>query len=104
ALTKLRRRRISRRSCLRHTLHLQAAERIGGTGRARPQVLADACNFSLRGVAIDVCVKFVPPRIAGHYDAPCKFAASSSRMAFRARESRDITVPIGIPRVSPISW
>src|SRR5262245_14770055 len=100
---KLRPRRELAPGSLSHSLQLQTVERVCGTGRTCLQVRLQFPQLVARKLAIDVQVEFWNP-VASHLEAPRIFSASSSRIDFLARDNRDITVPIGIPMISAISW
>ncbi len=84
------------------SLQLQAAERIGRATRTPTQMSLHFRGRRIGKFVIQVVVEIGVP-FATHWSVPRTSLASSSRMAFRARESRDITVPTGIRSVSAIS-
>src|SRR5208283_143192 len=104
AQPELGRRGVARGGGLRHALHLQATQRLRGAGGTGAKMRFQAREFFLRASGIHVSIQLVAPQVTRHRKAPCSLAANNSRMAFRARERRDITVPMGMPSVSPISW
>src|SRR5579862_7308130 len=100
---KLGPRRKSAPGSLSQSLHLKTAECVCGAGGTRTQVGLHSRQFVAGKLAIHVQVEFRNP-VASHFAAPRNFSASSSRIDFLARDKRDITVPIGIPAISAISW
>src|SRR5262249_3759328 len=87
---------------LSHSLQLQTAERVCGARRTSAQVRLHFRQLAVGKLGIHVTVELRTPA-ATHLEVPRTFAAISSRIDFLARESRDITVPIGIPIASAIS-
>src|SRR5579883_1203530 len=92
---------------LHRALGLDTDQDLGSARRARLQVRIQ-CAHLLRGeFAVQVGVELCARVIASHgvcLPVRCSFLANALRSAARARESRDITVPIGTEIVSAISW
>src|SRR5262249_45580825 len=56
-----------------------------------------------RKFAVKICVEFCGPFLMDHFPPRCSFPFTASRGAFRALDSRAITVPAGIESVVAIS-
>jgi hypothetical protein len=67
-------------------------------------VRLEIAQLGRRKFQINESVEFVLPDLAIHLATLNSSSASIPRSSLRARDIRDITVPIGNPNVSAMSW
>src|ERR1700691_3694676 len=92
---------------LNRTFQLNFAQAFCGAGGASAQMFSQGARLAGGELSVEIGIEFFSPRLAGHessdpYSVPCN-CCTASRRARRARDNRDITVPIGMARVRAIS-
>src|ERR1700733_8688972 len=95
-------------SGLNCTFHLHARKGIRRARRAAADMSVEAPHLLLRDLTVEVSVELRLPRLTNHR-SPFQLTLSANcccrppRRAVRARDKRDITVPIGMASVAEIS-
>src|SRR5882757_4396423 len=85
-------------------LPLQPPQAFRRARRTLPQMPVELLHRAGLEFSVEVGVELREPRLVGHDELLCNFPITAERKARRARDRRDITVPIGIVRVAAISW
>ena len=101
---ELGRGRIAFARSLNLALELYSIQHHGGARRTTSQVVVQGPHLVRWQFAIQVDIEFPLPLVASHAQPPPNFCRRMSRSAPRARDNRDITVPIGTAKASAISW
>ena len=103
ALAHCRSRVVALARRVHHFFPLQAAQTLGGAGRTFPQMGVELFHFGGGQFSVEIGVELCGPGCVGHDEILCNFVLTVTRKSRRARESRDITVPIGMASVEAIS-
>jgi hypothetical protein len=77
--------------------------KLGGTAGAMPEVTLEFDGAATTQLAVEVLLKQRIGKITPHGQAPCEEFVSAEYNWRRARESEDMTVPIGIDVIVAIS-
>src|SRR5207249_3664286 len=102
ALAKFGARAVTLSCGLHCALHLHTAEHIGCAWRAAANMSVDGLHLARGEFSVKICIEFCGEFVGHRYTL--SFFRRTSRSALRARDRRDITVPMGIESESAISW